>query len=118
MENPKDLKQDLENAPWWVCSTFDDIGHWDCMNNDIVKSHVTSRKAKVRNRSLPWMNGKIQKEMNKRYKLLKACDGTPSTQNTWAEYKAARNLVIKMLRSAEAQYWKNKFAESQDSRSF
>ena len=33
-------------------------------------------------------------------------------------YKAARNLVIKMLRSAEAQYWKNKFAESQDSRSF
>ena len=25
------------------------------------------------------MNGEIQKEMNKRYKLLKGCDGTSST---------------------------------------
>ena len=84
MKNPNDLKHDLESAPWWVCSTFDDIDDitwaWDCMYNDIVKSHVTSRKAKVRKFSLPWMNGEIRKEMNKRYKLLKGCDGTSSTQ--------------------------------------
>jgi len=80
MENLNDFKHDLEGAPWWVCSTFDDIDDitwaWDRMYNDIVKSQVTSRKAKVRKCSLPWMNGEIQKEMNKRYKLLKACDGT------------------------------------------
>ena len=84
MKNPNDLKHDLESAPWLVCSTFDDLDDitwaWDCMYNDIVKSHVTSRKAaKVRKCSLPWMNGEIQKEMNKRYKLLKGCDGTSST---------------------------------------
>ena len=63
------------------------------------------------------MNGEIRKEMNKRYqKLLKACDGTSSTQKTWADYKAARNKVTKMLRSAEAQYWKNKFAETKKKR--
>lgn len=94
MENPKYFKHDLESAPWWVCSTFDDINDitwaWDCMYNDIVKSNVTPHKAKVRKCSLPWMNGEIRKEMNKRYKLLKACDGTSSTQNTWADYKTAR----------------------------
>ena len=122
MKNPNDLKHDLESAPWWVCSTFDDIDDitwaWDCMYNDIVKSHVTSRKAKVRKCSLPWMNGEIQKEMNKRHKLLKGCEGTSSTQKTWADYKAARNKVTKMLHSAEAQYWMNKFAETKDSKSF
>ena len=122
MKNPNDLKHDLESAPWWVCSTFDDIDDitwaWDCMYNDIVKSHVTLRKAKVRKCSLPWMNGEIRKEMNKRYKLLKGCDGTSSTQKTWADYKAARNKVTKMLHSAEAQYWMNKFAETKDSKSF
>ena len=119
MKNPNDLKHNLESAPWWVCSIFDYLDDitWasDCIYNDIVKSHVTSRKAKVRKCSLPWMNGEIRKEMNKRYKFLKGCDGTSSTQKTWADYKAARNKVTKMLRSAEAQYWLNKFAETKDS---
>ena len=65
--------------------------------------------------SLPWMNSEIRKEMNKRYKLLKACDGTPSTNNLWADYKSSRNKVSKMLRCAEAQYWKKKFTETKDS---
>lgn len=38
MENPNDFKHDLESAPWWVCSTFDDIDDitwaWDCMYNE------------------------------------------------------------------------------------
>ena len=64
------------------------------------------------------MNSEIRKEMNKRYKLLKACDGTPSTNNLWADYKSSRNKVSKMLRRAEAQYWKKKFTETKDSKSF
>ena len=49
VKNPNDLKHDLESAPWWVCSTFDDITWaWDCMYSDIVKSHVTLHKAKGR----------------------------------------------------------------------
>ena len=56
--------------------------------------------------------------MNKRYKLLKACDGTSSTQKTWADYKAARNKVTKMLHSAAAKYWMNIFVETKDSKSF
>ena len=118
MENPNDFKHELESAPWWVCSTFEDIDDitwaWDRMYKNIEIDYITLRKAKVRTCSLPWMNREIRKEMNKRYKLLKACDGTPSTQKTWADYKTARNKVTKMLRRAEAQYWKNKFEESKD----
>ncbi|CAH3137642.1 unnamed protein product, partial [Pocillopora meandrina] len=86
LENPKDFKHDLESAPWWVCSTFEDLDDitwaWNCMYNIIASSHIPLRKAKVRKNSLPWMNSEIRKEMNKRYKLLKACDGTPANKNS------------------------------------
>ena len=88
------------------------------MYNVIANSHIPLRKAKVRKHSLPWTNSEIRKEMNKRYKLLKACDGTPSTDKLWADYKSSRNKVSKMLRCAEAQYWKKKFTETKDSKSF
>ena len=92
LENPKDFKQDLESAPWWVCSTFEDLDDitwaWNCMYNVIANSHIPLCKAKVRKHSLPWMNSEIRKEMNKRYKLLKACDGTLSTNKLWADYKS------------------------------
>ena len=122
LKNPKVFKHDLESAPWWVCSTFEDVDDitwaWNYMYNEIANNHITLRKAKVRKHSLPWMNSEIRKEMNKRYKLLKACDGTPSTNNLWADYKSSRNKVSKMLRRAEPQYWKKKFTETKDSKSF
>ena len=49
--------------------------------------------------------------MNKQYKLLKFCDGTPETKKYWKEYKFARNQVTVLLRSAETQYWKEKFVK-------
>ena len=56
--------------------------------------------------------------MNKRYKLLRACDGSLLTADTWARYRHARNKVTKLLHEAEAFYWKERFAESKDSKSF
>ena len=76
LKTPKVFKHDLESAPWLVCSTFEDVDDitwaWNCMYNEIANNHITLRKAKVRKHSLPWMNSEIRKEMNKRYKLLKA----------------------------------------------
>lgn len=60
LENPEDFKHDLESAPWWVCSTFEDLDDitwaWNCMYNVIANSHIPLRKAKVRKHSLPWMS--------------------------------------------------------------
>ena len=62
--------------------------------------------------SLPCINSEIWKAINKRYKLPRACDGSPLTTNTWAGYKHARNEVTRLLRNAEALHWKERFAES------
>lgn len=56
--------------------------------------------------------------MNKRYKLLKSCDGTSETKHYWEEYKLARNQVTALLRYAETQYWKEKFTEANNSSTF
>lgn len=121
-EDPKSLQNDLETAPWWICSIFDEIDDvtwaWETMFKDVVDSHVTKRLVKIRQHSLPWMNSEIRKAMNKRYKLLKLCDGTPNTNQYWEEYKSARNQVTALLRSAETQYWKERFDKANNSSMF
>ena len=81
------------------------------MFKDVIDSRIPSLLIKIRQHSLPWMNSEIRKAMNKQYKLLKFCDGTPETKKYWKEYKFSRNQVTVLLRSAETQYWKEKFAK-------
>ena len=121
-ENPRPLQNDLENAPWWICSIFEDTDDvawaWESLFKDVVDSHVPNRLVKVKQCSLPWMNSEIRKAMNKRYKLLKLCDGTAATKKYWKEYKLIRNKVTTLLRSAETQYWKEKFTKAKNSSVF
>lgn len=116
------FQHELENAPWRVFSVFDNVDNvtwvWESMYKDIRDGYVSSREAKNRKFSLPWINSVMQKAINKMYKLPGACDGSPLTANTWARYKHARNEVTKLLRNAEALRWKERFAESKDSISF
>ena len=56
--------------------------------------------------------------MNNRYKLLRACDGSSQTAHTWARYRHVRNEVTKLMHKEEAFYWKERFAESKDSKPF
>ena len=51
-------------------------------------------------------------------KLLRARDGCSLTADTWAKYGYARNEVTNLLRKAEAFYWKERNAESKDSKCF
>lgn len=61
----------------------------------------------------------IRKEINRRYKLLKKCDGTAKTLNTWKECKKSRNEVTKMLRESEtAWYWHKLFKNAKNPRDF
>ena len=111
----KAFKNDIENAPWWVCTTFDDIDDmiwcWSKMYESIVDVHIKKRRAKIRVDSLPWIDSQIRKMMNYRYKLLRKCDGTPRTSNEWNEYRRVKNEVRKLLRKAEARYWREQFSE-------
>ena len=121
-ENPKPLQNDLETTPWWICSIFDDIDDvawaWETMFKDVIDSHNPKCLVKIKQHSLPWMNSEIPKAMNKQYKLLKSCDGTSETKQYWKGYKFARNQVTALLRSAETQYWKEKFTKANKSSTF
>ena len=68
------LKTRLEQAPWSLCSIFDDINDcvwvWESLYRDIIKEEIPERKAEVRRKSLPWVTTDIRNLMNKRYKTL------------------------------------------------
>ena len=52
---------------------------WQQMYKDLINTHAPFRTAKVRRNSLPWVDRSIRKEMNKIFKLLKRCKGSPDT---------------------------------------
>ncbi|KAL9972248.1 hypothetical protein ACROYT_G018519 [Oculina patagonica] len=70
----KNFKDSLALVPWHTCNIFDDIddNYWlaESLYKDLSKEFLKTRKAKIRDKSLPWMNSDIRKLMNKRYKLL------------------------------------------------
>lgn len=100
-ENPKPFQDDLKSVPWWICSVFEDVDDiawaWENLFNDVVNCHVPTRRVEAGQRSLPWMNSEIRKAMNKRYKLLRLCDGSQASKKNWEVYKKARNDVTKLL---------------------
>lgn len=63
--NNAGFQQELENAPWRVCSVFDNVDYvtWalEGIYKDIRDGYVSSRKAKYRKFSLHWTNSEIQK---------------------------------------------------------
>ena len=91
---------------------------WETMFKDVIDSHIPTRLVKTRQHSPPWMNSEIRKAMNKRYKLLKSCDGKPETKQYWEEYKLILIQGTALLRSAESKYWKEKFTKANNSSTF
>ena len=55
--------------------------------------------------------------MNKRYNILKRAKETGSKE-LWEEYKKLRNEVTKLLREAEANYWRQEFKNTESSKDF
>ena len=102
----------MECAPCPVIETFDNIDDmtwaWETIHENILNEHLSERIAKVRSNSLPWMNSHIRKTMKRRFKTLNLAKET-GTKKSWDEYQNLRNEVTYLLRTAEANYWKEKF---------
>ena len=96
-----------------ICDIFDDVDDvvsmWEGLYKSIVDSHIQERKVKVRAVSHPWINSAIRKHLNNRYKLLRSAQQTAKGSHEWKIYKKAKNYCTKLLRIAEANYWKGKF---------
>ena len=55
--------------------------------------------------------------MNKHYNILKRAKETGSKE-LWDKYKKLRNEVTKLLREAEANYWRQEFNNTESSKDF
>ena len=71
-----------------------------------MQQHVMTRRVKIRNKSLPWIDTKVSKEISQRYEYLKAVQTFPRDHEKWALYKEQRNKVKNVVRKSEAEYWK------------
>ncbi len=94
----------MSRAPWHIMEIFDDFDDcqfaWHILYTDVMQHYVKTRRAKIRRKSLSWIDTKMRKEMNKRYKYLKAAQAFPRDHEKWALYKQQRNKVDNMVRKA------------------
>ena len=88
----RQLRSDFDQAPWHITELFDDIDDsldtWQYLlvYNEILHHHLPPRDVKIRDKSLPWINTSIRKEMNKRYKLLNKAKSSGDPE-IWSLYK-------------------------------
>jgi hypothetical protein len=72
--NSEHFRKDIEEAPWSVCSMFDDTDDvywaWGHLFNNICEIHAPYRQVKVRQNPLPWITQQIRHLMNHRYKTF------------------------------------------------
>eukprot|EP00794_Sanderia_malayensis_P000634 gene634-1302_t len=119
--NMAELREAIKQAPWSVCSVFEDVDDtvwaWNKLYKEITNEFIPVRKVKSKKSSLPWINGNIRKLMNKRLKTLQRYSKTKET-NDWMDYVRLRNKVKSELRKAEAEYYTKKFEEANDPKDF
>ena len=108
------FKETIKRVPWHSCNKFEDVNDnlWmvEELHKDVARETMPKRKAKIRSKSLPWMNSKIRKLVNQQYALLRKANKTQYSRDR-DEYKRLRNRVSKDLKLAEANHWKQKPAE-------
>ena len=115
------FKSDIQAAPWSVCGSLpdleDQVWAWEHLFNQISSEHITTRKVRLRPRSLPWLNKDIKKAQNQQCKLLKRFKREKDPE-LWKQYKIQRNKIQKMLKAAEMQYWKDQFSSASNTKEF
>ena len=83
--------RDVENAPWSVCSVFDDPDDnywaWSTIFSDICDRHAPKRQVKIRSQSLPWVTPQVRHLMNLRYKTLLKAQKTKN-EELWSSTEA------------------------------
>ncbi|KAL9954935.1 hypothetical protein ACROYT_G042525 [Oculina patagonica] len=113
--------RDLEDAPWSVCSVFDDPDDcywaWSNIFNDICNRHAPYREVKIRSQSLPWITPQIRHTMNQRFKILLMARRT-NNEELWKIYRELRNKVTLDVRKAKCHYYTELFAEVKDCKSY
>ena len=117
-----DFQKAFEQVPWWISNVFDELDDvtycFQSFYNDIINEKIKTRKAKVRTKSLPWVNSQVRKTMNKRYKALLDWQKDKTNFTLKRRYQQLRNQAKKELRIAETTYWKDQFKKANTRKDF
>ncbi len=119
--NSEHFRKDIEEAPWSVCSVFNDTDDvywaWSHLFNNICKRHAPYREVKVRQNSLPWITPQIRHLMNYRYKTFLRVKRSQNPE-LFAEYRALRNRVTREVRLSKTKYYMDMFNEVKSCKSY
>ena len=113
--------RDLHEAPFQVAEIFDSVDdvYWfqQCLMKQIMDENAPIKTKKVKHVQLPFMNGKLRKEINYKNMLKRKYEKWPTHVN-WTLYKKHRNYVVKLRKESVRNYMKNKCIPGQHSRDF
>ena len=116
-----EFSKDIRDAPWSVCSVFDDPDDcywaWSHIFNNICQRHAPYRETKIRRQSLPWITPQIRHLMNLRYKSLQKAKST-NDERLWSEYRQLRNRITREVRLAKTKYYTEQFDKVKDCKSY
>ena len=119
--NHIEYNRDLENAPWSVCSVFDDPDDsylaWVTIFNGICDRHAPRRQVNISSQSLPWVTPQIRHLMNLQYKTLLTARKTKNDE-LWIQYRGLRNWVTEEVRRAKCSYYSDLFDQVKDCKSY
>ena len=111
--NANDFLSTLNDVPWDTPFVFDDIDDvvaaWELLYNEAVDKHAPWRFKRVARRCQPsLMRNEILELLIQRDNLLKIAKRT-GNENSWLDYKAARNKVVNKLKYAKRKFYKTAF---------
>ena len=102
------LLADLNQAPWLVMESFDDIDsrwdYWKSLFVQIVDSHIPTTKARVRAKTLPWIDSDVRRLMKARTYYRTKAKKSMKVED-WEQYRKLRNQVTWRLKKAKLKYF-------------
>ena len=100
-----------------VCTSNNLTVSWEMFKDgflNICDSHAPIKRVRVKNRINPWVTPDIVKMMyNRDYLHKRACKD--KNDKLWAEYRATRNNVTRLIKKKKTEYYKNIVAEHRGS---
>ena len=115
-------KKDIENVPFHVINTFDDLDDklwaFNKLVTNVIEEHAPLKKKYIKRNNSAHMNSKLKKLMYQKRMAQNDHRKNRGDKTKWEKYRKLRNEFVKVNRESRAQYFKDKCGNGPGSRSF
>ena len=103
------FKEVMSQAPWDTVFLFGEIDDmldsWESILKSVLDENFPWRKRRVKRAvQAPWMTSSVLKQLHLKDYCLKTSRRSNNTDD-WSNYRAARNKVVGMIRSAKTKFF-------------